>query len=165
LNRSLPAQWDEEAILARADHLSEVFSRRWQRPEGGAPASSVAALQAARETTPVGRPATVKVPQARRDVARHMREAFAGLPVRSTLTVSQIVAVRTSQYEAGEISAGAVAARLRADNVPGIRPCPAPARCPHARSAEPSRIRTGVHFLPVDCLVAIPAAQQTYLTA
>jgi hypothetical protein len=53
-----------------------------------------------------------------------MREAFAGLPVGSTLTVSQIVAFRTSQYEAGEISAGAVAARLRADNVPGIRAVP-----------------------------------------
>lgn len=35
-----------------------------------------------------------------------------------------MVAARTSQYEAGEISAGAVAARLRADNVPGIRAVP-----------------------------------------
>lgn len=53
-----------------------------------------------------------------------MREAFAGLPVGSVLTVAQIVAVRTSQYEAGEISAGAVTARLNSDNVPGIRAVP-----------------------------------------
>ncbi|MDX2849234.1 DUF262 domain-containing protein [Streptomyces sp. PA03-3a] len=128
LNRSLPAQWDEEAILARADHLSEVFSRRWQRPEGGSSGPSVAGFPAprmvARETISADRPATVKVPQARRDVALHMREAFAGLPVGTVLTVAQIVAIRTSQYEAGEISAGAVAARLHTDNVPGIRAVP-----------------------------------------
>ncbi|GAB2932914.1 DUF262 domain-containing protein [Streptomyces sundarbansensis] len=128
LNRSLPAQWDEETILARADHLSETFSRRWQRPDGGAPTFSVAGFPAprlgAREATPVGRPATVQMPRSRRDVARHMREAFAGLPVGSVLAVSQIVAMPTSQYEAGEISPGAVAARLRADNVPGIRAVP-----------------------------------------
>ncbi|MGW1901989.1 DUF262 domain-containing protein [Streptomyces hirsutus] len=128
LNRSLPAQWDEEAVLARADHLAEAFCRRWQRPEGGAPALSVADLPApgleAQKVTPVGRPATVKVPGARRDVARHIREAFAGLPAGSVLTVAQMVAARTSQYGAGEISAGAVAARLRADNVPGIRAVP-----------------------------------------
>nr|WP_037830935.1 DUF262 domain-containing protein [Streptomyces sp. NRRL S-325] len=128
LNRSLPAQWDEESILARADHLSEAFSRRWQRPDGGAPTSSVAGFPAprlgAREATPVGRPATVQMPRSRRDVARHMREAFSGLPVGSVLTVSQITAVPTSQYEGGEISPGAVAARLRADNVPGIRAVP-----------------------------------------
>ncbi|WP_141707736.1 HNH endonuclease family protein, partial [Streptomyces sp. PpalLS-921] len=128
LNRSLPAQWDEESILARADHLSEAFSRRWQRPNGGAPTFSVAGFPAprlgAREATPVDRPATVQMPRSRRDVARHMREAFAGLPVGSVLAVSQIVAIPTSQYEAGEISPGAVAARLRADNVPGIRAVP-----------------------------------------
>ncbi|MDX3613521.1 DUF262 domain-containing protein [Streptomyces europaeiscabiei] len=128
LNRSLPAQWDEESILARADHLSEALCRRWQRPDGGAPTSSVAGFPAprlgAREATPVGRPATVQMPRSRRDVARHMREAFSGLPVGSVLTVSQITAVPTSQYEGGEISPGAVAARLRADNVPGIRAVP-----------------------------------------
>ncbi|MFF5789890.1 DUF262 domain-containing protein [Streptomyces sp. NPDC012693] len=128
LNRSLPAQWDEETILARADHLSEAFSRRWKRPDGGAPTFSVAGFPArrlgAREATPVGRPATVQMPRSRRDVARHMREAFSGLPVGSVLTVSQIAAVPTSQYEGGEISPGAVAARLRADNVPGIRAVP-----------------------------------------
>ncbi|MGW6460259.1 DUF262 domain-containing protein [Streptomyces sp. NPDC055078] len=128
LNRSLPAQWDEETILARADHLSEAFSRRWQRPDGSAPAFSVAGFPAprlgAREATPVGRPATVQMPRSRRDVARHMREAFADLPVGSVLAVSQIVAIPTSQYEAGEISPGAVAARLRADNVPGIQAVP-----------------------------------------
>jgi hypothetical protein len=53
-----------------------------------------------------------------------MREAFAGLPIGSVLTVAQIVAARTSQYEAGEISAGAVNARLNSDNVPGIRVVP-----------------------------------------
>ncbi|WP_406357315.1 DUF262 domain-containing HNH endonuclease family protein [Streptomyces sp. NBC_01635] len=128
LNRSLPAQWDEEAVLARADHLAEAFCRRWQRPEGGAPALSVADLPApgleAQKITPVGRPATVKVPRARRDVARHIREAFASLPAGSVLTVAQMVAARTSQYETGEISAGAVAARLHTDNVPGIRAVP-----------------------------------------
>ncbi|MHC3455758.1 hypothetical protein [Streptomyces prasinus] len=35
-----------------------------------------------------------------------------------------MVAARTSRYEAGEISAGTVAARLHADNVPGIRTLP-----------------------------------------
>ncbi|MGY1527983.1 DUF262 domain-containing protein [Streptomyces sp. MN3] len=125
LNRSLPERWDEDTIMARADHLAEAFCRRWQRPEGGASALPVAPLSAsvaaARTNTPVDRPATVKVPQPRRDVALHMREAFAGLPVGSVLTVAQIVAARTSQYEAGEISAGAVTARLNSDNVPGIR--------------------------------------------
>ncbi|MFD6327699.1 DUF262 domain-containing protein [Streptomyces sp. NPDC058442] len=128
LNRSLPAQWDEEAILARADHLTEAFCRRWQRPEGGAPALPVADLSASgletQKITPADRPATVKVPQARRDVARHIREAFAGLPVGSVLTVAQIVAARTSQYDARQISAGAVAARLHTDNIPGIRAVP-----------------------------------------
>ncbi|MFF9489211.1 DUF262 domain-containing protein [Streptomyces sp. NPDC014676] len=123
LNRSLAARWDEETILARADHLTEAFCRRWQRPEGGAPALP-ASGPATQESAPVGRPATVKVPQTRRDVALHMREAFAGLPVGSVLTVAQIVAVRTSQYEAGEISAGAVAARLHSGTVPGIRVVP-----------------------------------------
>ncbi|PNV30905.1 hypothetical protein C1708_33035 [Streptomyces sp. DH-12] len=125
LNRSLPERWDEDTIMARADHLAEAFCRRWQRPEGGASALPVAPLStsvaAARTNTPVDRPAAVKVPQPRRDVALHMREAFAGLPVGSVLTVAQIVAARTSQYEAGEISAGAVTARLNSDNVPGIR--------------------------------------------
>lgn len=125
LNRSLPERWDEDTIMARADHLAEAFCRRWQRPEGGASALPVAPLSAsvaaARTNTPVDRPAAVKVPQPRRDVALHMREAFAGLPVGSVLTVAQIVATRTSQYEAGEISAGAVTARLNSDNVPGIR--------------------------------------------
>ncbi|MEU2900810.1 DUF262 domain-containing protein [Streptomyces sp. NPDC001273] len=125
LNRSLAERWDEGTIMARADHLAEAFCRRWQRPEGGASALPVAPLPAsvaaARTNTPVDRPAAVKVPQPRRDVALHMREAFAGLPVGSVLTVAQIVAARTSQYEAGEISAGAVTARLNSDNVPGIR--------------------------------------------
>ncbi|GAB2463245.1 hypothetical protein [Streptomyces incanus] len=49
---------------------------------------------------------------------------FAGLSAGSVLTVAQMVAARTSQYEAGEISAGAVAARLHTDNVPGIRAVP-----------------------------------------
>ncbi|MEU3200994.1 DUF262 domain-containing HNH endonuclease family protein [Streptomyces sp. NPDC006996] len=125
LNRSLAERWDEGTIMARADHLAEAFCGRWQRPEGGASALPVASLSAsvaaARTNTPVDRPTTVKVPQPRRDVALHMREAFAGLPVGSVLTVAQIVAARTSQYEAGEISAGAVTARLNSDNVPGIR--------------------------------------------
>lgn len=128
LNRSLAARWDEGTILARADHLTEAFCRRWQRPEGGALALPVAPLSASgpatRTSTPADRPAMVKVPQARRDVALHMREAFAGLPVGSVLTVAQIVAARTSQYEAGEISSGAVTARLHSDNVPGIRAVP-----------------------------------------
>lgn len=128
LNRSLAARWDEGTILARADHLTEAFCRRWQRPEGGAPALPVAPLSASgpatQTSTPADRPAMVKVPQARRDVALHMREAFAGLPVGSVLTVAQIVAAGTSQYEAGEISSGAVTARLHSDNVPGIRAVP-----------------------------------------
>ena len=125
LNRSLAERWDEGTIMARADHLAEAFCRRWQRPEGDASALPVAPLSAsvaaARTSTPVDRPAAVKVPQPRRDVALHMREAFAGLPVGSVLTVAQIVAARTSQYEAGEISAGSVTARLNSNNVPGIR--------------------------------------------
>ncbi|MGI5397754.1 DUF262 domain-containing protein [Streptomyces sp. CA-251251] len=125
LNRSLAERWDEGTIMARADHLAEAFCRRWQRPEGGASALPVAPLSVsdltARTNTPVDRPAAVKVPQPRRDVALHMREAFEGLPVGSVLTVAQIVAARTSQYGAGEISAGAVTARLNSDNVPGIR--------------------------------------------
>ncbi len=121
-------KWDEEAILARADHLVEAFCRRRQRPEGGVPALPVADLPApglgAQKITPVGRRVTVKVSRARRDVARHIREAFTGLPVGSVLTVAQTVAARTSQYGAGEISAGAVAAGLRTDNDPGIRVVP-----------------------------------------
>lgn len=65
LNRSLPERWDEDTIMARADHLAEAFCRRWQRPEGGASALPVAPLSAsvaaARTNTPVDRPATVKV--------------------------------------------------------------------------------------------------------
>ncbi|MFJ7773199.1 DUF262 domain-containing protein [Streptomyces sp. NPDC097107] len=125
LNRSLAERWDEGTITARADHLAEAFCRRWQRPEGGASPLPVvplsASVAAARTNTPVDRSAAVKVPQPRRDVALHMREAFEGLPVGSVLTVAQIVAARTSQYGAGEISAGAVTARLNSDNVPGIR--------------------------------------------
>ncbi|WP_328718789.1 DUF262 domain-containing HNH endonuclease family protein [Streptomyces sp. NBC_00247] len=128
LNRSLPAQWDEGAVQARADQLSEAFSRRWQRPDGGAPAPSGAGFPTprlgARAATPAGGPAMVRMPQSRRDVARHMQEAFAGLPAGSVLAVSQIVATPTSQYKAGEISPGAVAARLRAGSVPGIRAVP-----------------------------------------
>ncbi|MFI1392655.1 HNH endonuclease family protein [Streptomyces griseoaurantiacus] len=129
LNRSLAERWDEGTILARADHLTEAFCRRWRRLEGGAPALPAASLPGsfgatAQPHTPADGPATLKVPQARRDVALHMREAFAGLPVGSVLTVAQIAAAATSQYEAGEISAGAVTARLHSDNVPGLRAVP-----------------------------------------
>ncbi|MFI1387892.1 HNH endonuclease family protein, partial [Streptomyces griseoaurantiacus] len=129
LNRSLAERWDEGTILARADHLAEAFCRRWQRPEGGPPALPAASLPVssgatAQPNAPVDGPAMLKVPQARRDVALHMREVFAGLPVGSVLTVAQIAAAATSQYEADEISAGAVTARLHSDNVPGIRAVP-----------------------------------------
>ncbi|WP_351234607.1 DUF262 domain-containing HNH endonuclease family protein [Streptomyces sp. NPDC002133] len=124
LNRRLPEQWDDEAIVARADHLAAAFCGRWLRPAGGAAPASMVGTMASRPapTTPsVSRPAGLGVPKPRRDVGLHMQEAFASLPVGAVLTVAEIVAVRTSQYEAGEISAGAVAARLASDNVPGIR--------------------------------------------
>lgn len=130
LNRSLPAQWDEDAILTRADYLSQVFTRRWPRPHQDATTPSLPSIptppppRAGQEATSIGRPAPVRLPQARRDVARHIQEAFARFPAGSVLTVAQIVQIPTSQYRAGEISAGAVNARLRADNVPGIRAVP-----------------------------------------
>ncbi|MFE3200740.1 DUF262 domain-containing protein [Embleya sp. NPDC059237] len=124
LNRSLPAQWNEELIIARADHLAEAFCRRWPRASGDATSRMVPAPSTGSEphTTGVpGGPSAVGVPKPRRDVARHIQEAFAGLSTGAVLTVREIVAARTSQYDAGEISAGAVSFRLRADNVPGIR--------------------------------------------
>ncbi|MER5480832.1 DUF262 domain-containing HNH endonuclease family protein [Streptomyces sp. NPDC002734] len=124
LNRSLPELWDEASILARADHLFQVFCRRWPRPAGGEapPSLGIGVGTERRAETP-----TRAVPRTlgpRRDVAQHIQEAFAGLPQGAQLTVAQIVAVPSSQYRAGEISPGAVAARLRADNVPHVRAVP-----------------------------------------
>lgn len=92
----------------------------------------------AQKITSVGGPAAVKVPRDRRDVAHHIREAFSGPSAGSLLTVAQTVAARTSQYEAGEISAGAVAGRLPLTTFPASGPSPDPARCPPARSPDPS---------------------------
>lgn len=127
LNRQLPARWDEDAITARADHLSEAFIHRWPRPAGGAAPQSAlrpTAFGSVQATMSSNGPASPGVPKPRRDVAMHMQEAFASLPVGAILTVQQIVAVATRQYAAGEISAGAVAARWRSDNVPGLRAVP-----------------------------------------
>ncbi|MCU1617165.1 MAG: hypothetical protein JWO98_4705 [Frankiales bacterium] len=126
LNRSLPTNWDEDCIVARADHLAQVFCGRWPRPEGGTATPTVNAVPQPRRADPVASRVmgTVSSPKPRRDVARHIQEAFAGLPIGTVLAVAEIVAVRTSQYEAGEISPGAVAARFRSDNVPGVRTVP-----------------------------------------
>ncbi|MFE2519410.1 DUF262 domain-containing protein [Streptomyces mirabilis] len=133
LNRSLPEQWDEDAISARAAHLAQAFCHRWQHPAGPAPVSTSAALfppASAAVPAPASvpapahassiRPAVAGIPSARRDVARHIHEAFAQYADGSALTVAQIAAVGTSQYQAGEISSGAVAARLRANTVDGV---------------------------------------------
>lgn len=56
----------------------------------------------------------------RRDVARHILECFEGLDAGVELTVGEIAAAPSSQYDAGEISSGAIRARLEAGTVPGI---------------------------------------------
>lgn len=48
----------------------------------------------------------------RRDVSKHIREAFADKAAGDFLTVAQIVAFASSEYGAGEASPGAVSARL-----------------------------------------------------
>ncbi|WP_405914691.1 DUF262 domain-containing protein [Streptomyces sp. NBC_00728] len=133
LNRSLPEQWNEDAITARAAHLAQTFCHRWQHPAGPAPVSTSAALfplapaaiPAPASASPPAhassiRPAVAGIPSARRDVGRHIREAFAQYADGSVLTVAQIAAVGTSQYQAGEISSGAIAARLRANTMDGV---------------------------------------------
>ncbi|MEU4167101.1 DUF262 domain-containing HNH endonuclease family protein [Streptomyces sp. NPDC026665] len=133
LNRSLPEQWDEDAITARAAHLADAFCNRWQHPAGRTPVSASAALlppAPAANPAPVSvpapahassiRPVVAGIPSARRDVARHIHEAFAQYADGRVLTVAQIAAAGTSQYQPGEISPGAVAARLRANTVDGV---------------------------------------------
>jgi hypothetical protein len=56
----------------------------------------------------------------RRDVARHILECFEGLDEGVELTIGEIAAAPSSQYDAGEISPGAIRARLEAGTVPGI---------------------------------------------
>jgi hypothetical protein len=56
----------------------------------------------------------------RRDVAKHILECFEGLEGGAELTVGEIVSAPSSQYDAGEISPGAVRARLEAGTVPGV---------------------------------------------
>ena len=124
LNRSLPSVWEEDCIVARADHLAQVFCRRWPRPDGGTATPPVTVVPVAGRAEAAKSRRAVVGQGSRRDVARHIQEAFAGMPIGTVLTRAQIVAVRTSQYEAGEISPGAVGARLRSDNVPGVRTVP-----------------------------------------
>lgn len=67
---------------------------------------------------------SVRTPSTRRDVAQHIQEAFEGLPPGAELTVGEITAAPSTQYDAGEISPGAVRVRLEAGTVPGIEVIP-----------------------------------------
>lgn len=67
---------------------------------------------------------TSSVPLGRRDVALHIQACFDGMPEGAELTVAEIVAAPSSQYGAGEVSPGAVGARLRAGTVAGIETVP-----------------------------------------
>jgi len=69
--------------------------------------------------------ATVSHPYAfRRNVSQHVREVFDDLTIGEILTISQIVAAKTSQYSANEVSAGAVRNCITDKRVHGVLPRP-----------------------------------------
>lgn len=60
-----------------------------------------------------------------RDVGLHIREALESASPGAELTVAQIAALATSHYASGEISPGAVTARLHSSTgVPGVERVP-----------------------------------------
>ncbi|MGW9208104.1 DUF262 domain-containing protein [Embleya sp. NPDC055664] len=122
LNRTLPEQWDEAAIVVRAEYLAEVFCGHWPRAAGGvAPTFAMTPAPARPSQTTGSALSTAGQGGSRRDVGLHIQEAFDALPVGATLTVAEIAAFRSSQYDGGEISKGAVTNRLRGQDLPGIR--------------------------------------------
>lgn len=63
-------------------------------------------------------------PTGRRSVPRHILEVFASHPEHAELSVRQIAAASSSEYEADEISQGAIAAALNRRGVEGIEVVP-----------------------------------------
>lgn len=110
-----------QALLAAV--LNELLGLR-PYARGAAPVQDAELPEDDDEIEPETEPApvrrSVRIIGGRRSVSRHITECFEGLPPGAVLTVADIVATASSQYNAGEISAGAVAQRLNANDTPGV---------------------------------------------
>jgi hypothetical protein len=105
---------NREAASAYAAWLSQSEEDRGDEPE--APAFVKAAVKLAQ-----GKPARAGSARSgggstfdgpRRDIGKHILEVFADKPVGTFLKVAEIRSTDTSEYKAGEASAGAISARL-----------------------------------------------------
>lgn len=95
-----PVQPEVDAIVLQAARLA-----RGRTP---------GAKKAPREPKAGGAAATPRDPSAPRgDILAHIQEVFASQPVGAFLKVSEIAKVGTSQYGAGQVSGGAIAARIK----------------------------------------------------
>lgn len=93
----------------------------------------------------------------RRNVAQHIVECFTGRPPGTEFTIAEVVAMPSAQYAAGEISAGAVAARMHSNPPPGIEIVPgaSPLAIRMTRSSTTDEDGTARRHTPV----SVPAQQ------
>ena len=116
LNRTLPAVLDDAAIGARGRYLAGIAVRVWPRPElasGEQEAVDERERDLRPETEVVARRSSARATSGgRRDIAKHIGEAFEQLPAGSFLTISQIRAHRSLEYGGSTPSAGAISFRL-----------------------------------------------------
>ncbi|MCU1676419.1 MAG: hypothetical protein JWM93_1177 [Frankiales bacterium] len=135
-----PACWDIDrfqTFLVRrrgllANVLNDLLGLRPYRID----APPVADAELPHDDEDVDIESSARTPTFRRDVAQHILECFEGLPGDVELSIAQIVAAPSTQYDAGEISPGAVRARLEAGSVSGFEVVPG--RSPMSARRRPS---------------------------
>lgn len=135
LNRSLSAEWGPDEILDRSSQLADAICREWARPENGVktppvmgavPSVSELRINEVDSTVHADNSDTRRAGRSEdgtssgRKLATHINEVFEQYPIGTVLTVAQLRAHATSQYAAGEASSGAIANRVKADDVEGI---------------------------------------------
>lgn len=119
LNRSLPAVLDDASVGARGRYLAQLAVQVWPRPELR-PGEQERVDDRERDLRPepgagqlLGRsPESRDASSGRKDIAKHIAEAFEGLPTGSLLTISQIRAHPSREYGGAIPSAGAITFRL-----------------------------------------------------